>query len=76
MTLDNLGAAYSLQRDLSRLDKEIADIDRRKQNPPFSGCPRKLAKEYIAALDDLRDVLQTRRDRLQRELEEIKGERR
>lgn len=76
MTLDNLGAAYILQQDISRIDTELAEIDRRKQNPPFSGCPRKLVKDYIAALDDLRDVLQTRRDREQRELEEIKGERR
>jgi len=76
VTLDNLGAAYDLQRDISRLDKELADIDSKKQNPPLSGCPRSLIKDYIAALDDLRDVLQTRRARLQRELEEIKGERR
>ena len=75
MTLNRLDEAYSLQRDIFRIDEEIADIDRRKQHPPLTGCPRKLVKEYIAALDDLRDVYQTRRDRLQRELEEIKGER-
>ena len=76
MTLDNLGEAYSLQRAISRLDKEIADIDRQKQHPHLTGCPRSLIKDYIAALDDLRDVLQTRRARLQQELDEIRGERR
>ena len=75
MILSNLGAAYSLQQELYRLDNEIADIDRQKQNPPISRCPRHLIKDYIAALDELRDVLQEHRDRLQRELEEIKNQR-
>ena len=58
----------------SKIGRDLADLEERIKNPPLSGCPRDLIAEYVAALEEQRELLLTRCELINRDIERMSQE--